>query len=164
MRQAVSITALAKSAGVTAKTLRFWERIGLLPKASRTHTGYRIFAPDVVHYIDFILKARSVGLTLAEMKRVVMLAHDGTNPCPEIVEWLDGKDEAIERQIHSLRTLQQRLRRFRRLCSSNDVETCAREKELCCLIADLPNSRLRKGEGNEKTLFDCAGRAGCTRS
>jgi DNA-binding transcriptional MerR regulator len=79
MRQAVSITALAKSAGVTAKTLRFWERIGLLPKASRTHTGYRIFAPDVIHYIDFILKARSVGLTLAEMKRVVMLAHDGTN-------------------------------------------------------------------------------------
>lgn len=38
-----------------------------------------------VHYIDFILKARSVGLTLAEMKRVVMLAQDGTNPCPEIV-------------------------------------------------------------------------------
>jgi DNA-binding transcriptional MerR regulator len=163
MRQAVSITALAKSAGVTAKTLRFWERIGLLPKASRTHTGYRIFAPEVIHYIDFILKARSVGLTLAEMKRVVMLAHDGTNPCPEIVQWLDGKDKAIEERIHSLRTLQQRLRRFRRLCSTNDVETCAREKELCCLIADLPNSRL-KGEGNEKSLFDCASPAGCTRS
>ena len=81
-----------------------------------------------------------MGLTLAEMKRVVMLAHDGTNPCPEIVQWLDGKDEAIEQQIHSLRTLQQRLRRCRRLCSTNDVETCAREKELCCLIADLLNS------------------------
>ena len=81
MRQAVSISALAKSAGVTAKTLRFWERIGLLPRAGRTHTGYRIFAPEVIHYIDFILKARSVGLTLAEMKRVVMLAQDGTNPC-----------------------------------------------------------------------------------
>jgi DNA-binding transcriptional MerR regulator len=164
MRRAVSITALAKSAGVTAKTLRFWERIGLLPRAGRTHTGYRIFAPEVIHYIDFILKARSVGLTLAEMKRVVMLAHDGTNPCPEIVQWLDGKDKAIEQQIHSLRTLQQRLRRFRRLCSTNDVETCAREKELCCLIADLPNSRLRRSEGNEKTLFDCASPAGCTRS
>jgi DNA-binding transcriptional MerR regulator len=128
MRQAVSITALAKSAGVTAKTLRFWEKIGLLLRAGRTHTGYRIFAPEVVHYIDFIMKARSVGLTLAEMKRVVMLAHDGTNPCPEIVEWLDGKDKAIEQQIHSLRTLQQRLRRFRHLCSTNDVETCARER------------------------------------
>ena len=106
MRQAVSISALAKSAGVTAKTLRFWERIGLLPRAGRTHTGYRIFTPEVIHYIDFILKARSVGLTLAEMKRVVMLAQDGTNPCPEIVHWLDGKDKAIEQQIHSLRTLQ----------------------------------------------------------
>ena len=83
---------------------------------------------------------------------------------PEIVQWPDGKDKAIEQQIHSLRTLQQRLRRFRRLCSTNDVETCAREKELCCLIADLPNSRLTKGECNEKTLLACASPAGRTRS
>ncbi len=164
MRQAVSISVLAKNAGVTAKTLRFWERIGLLPRAGRTHTGYRIFPPEAVDYIDFILKARSVGLTLAAMKRVVMLAQDGTNPCPEILQWLDGKDKAIERQIHSLRTLQQRLRRFRRLCSTNDVETCAREKELCCLIAEWPNSRLTKGECDEKTLLACASPAGRTRS
>jgi len=61
MRQA--LRALAKSAGVTSKTLRYWERVGLLPKAARTHTGYRLFAPEVIHYIDFILKAKSVGLT-----------------------------------------------------------------------------------------------------
>ena len=136
----------------------------MLPRAGRTHTGYRIFAPEVIHYIDFILKARSVGLTLAEMKRVVILAQDGTNPCPEIEQWLDGKDKAIEQQIHSLRTLQQKLWRFRRLCSTNDVETCAREKELCCLIAELPSSRLTKGECDEKTLLAYASPAGRTRS
>jgi MerR family copper efflux transcriptional regulator len=48
MRQALSISALAKSTGVTSKTLRHWERVGLLPKAARTHTGYRIFAPEVM--------------------------------------------------------------------------------------------------------------------
>src|SRR5437660_7414906 len=113
MRQALSISALAKSAGVTAKTLRYWEWIGLLPRANRTHTGYRIFAPVVVDYIDFILKAKSVGLTLSEMKRVVKLAHDGKNPCPEVVQWIDDKDRALEHQIRTLRALQQRLRRLR---------------------------------------------------
>jgi DNA-binding transcriptional MerR regulator len=164
MRQALSISALAKSAGVTAKTLRYWERIGLLPKANRTHTGYRIFAPEVMRYIDFILKAKTVGLTLSEMKRVIEVAHDGKNPCPELMQWLDDKEKAIERQIHSLRALRQRLRRFRHLCSTNDVMKCAREDELCCLIEDLPNSRLMEGNVDEKTLLACAGLVGRTRS
>lgn len=44
MRKALSVSALAKSAGVTTKTLRYWEGLGLLPRANRTHTGYRVFA------------------------------------------------------------------------------------------------------------------------
>jgi DNA-binding transcriptional MerR regulator len=49
--------------------LPHWERVGLLPKAAPTHTGYRMFGAEANHYIDFILKAKSVGLTLSEMKR-----------------------------------------------------------------------------------------------
>jgi DNA-binding transcriptional MerR regulator len=164
MRKALSISALAQSAGVTAKTLRYWERIGLLPRANRTHTGYRIFDPAVMRYIDFILKAKTVGLTLSEMKRVIELANDGGNPCPEVMKWLDDKDKALERQIHSLRALRRRLRRFRHLCSANDVLTCAREEELCCLIEDLPDSLLRRGNGDEKTVRARASFVGRTRS
>jgi len=93
MRQALSISALAKSPGVTSKTLRYWERIGLLPKANRTHTGYRIFAPEVMRYIDFILKAKTVGFS--EMRRVIEVAHDGANPCPEVMQWLDDKTKHL---------------------------------------------------------------------
>ena len=117
-----------------------------------------------MRYIDFILKAKTVGLTLSEMRRVIEVAHDGANPCPEMMQWLDDKDKALEGQIHSLRALQRRLRRFRDLCSTNDVLTCAREKELCCLIEDLPNSRLMKGNGDEKTVLACASAVGRTRS
>jgi len=75
----------------------------LLPRANRTHTGYRIFAPEVMRYIDFILKAKTVGLTLSEMRRVIEVAHDGANPCPEVMQWLDDKDKAFERQFtHSV--------------------------------------------------------------
>lgn len=164
MGQALSISALARSTGVTAKTLRYWERVGLLPKAARTHTGYRIFGAEANHYIEFILKAKSVGLTLSEMKRVIEFARQGKNPCPELVQWIDEKDRAVEQHIHSLRALQRRLRRFRRICSLSSVTTCAREEELCCLIEDLPNSRLMKGNGDEKTVLACASVVGRTRS
>jgi MerR family transcriptional regulator, copper efflux regulator len=164
MGLALSISALARSNGVTSKTLRYWERVGLLPKAARTHTGYRIFGADANHYIEFILKAKSVGLTLSEMKRVIEFARQGKNPCPEVVQWIDEKDRAVDQQIHSLRALQRRLPRFRDLCSANDVLTCAREKELCCLIEDLPNSRLMKGNGDQKTVLACASVVGRTRS
>jgi DNA-binding transcriptional MerR regulator len=102
MAQALSISALARSTGVTAKMLRYWERVGLLPKAALTHTGYRIFGAEANCYIDFILKSKSVGLTLAEMKRVIEFARQGKNPCPEVVQWIDEKDRAVDsRFTHS---------------------------------------------------------------
>ena len=164
MEQALNISALARNTGVTSKTLRHWERVGLLPKAARTHTGYRIFGAEANHYIEFILKAKSVGLTLSEMKQVIEFARQGKNPCPEVVQWIDEKDRAVEQQIHSLRALQRTLRRFRRICSVSPVATCAREDELCCLIEDLPNPQLAKRDGHEKALRACGSSSGRTRS
>jgi DNA-binding transcriptional MerR regulator len=84
MQQALSISELAKTAGVTSKTLRHWEHLGLLPKAMRTHTGYRVFDPQITQYIEFIQKAKTVGLTLKEAKRLMELARKGKNPCPQV--------------------------------------------------------------------------------
>ena len=139
MRQALSISELAKSAGVTSKTLRHWEGLGLLPKAARTHTGYRVFDPQTAHYIDFIQKSKTVGLTLKEVRRLLELARKGKNPCPQVVKWADEKAITVEEQIRTLRALQKRLKDFRNTCSTSAVMTCFRQGELCCIIEDLPN-------------------------
>jgi MerR family Zn(II)-responsive transcriptional regulator of zntA len=145
MRQVLSISELAKSAGVTSKTLRHWEGFGLLPKATRTHTGYRVFDPQTTHYVDFIQKSKTVGLTLKEVKRVLELARKGKNPCPEVVKWVDEKAMAVEQQIQTLKALQKRLNEFRHICSTSSVMTCSRPGELCCLIEDLPNPKSNGG-------------------
>lgn len=80
MQRALTISELAKTAGVTTRTLRHWERLGLLPKAARTHTGYRVFDPHATHYVDFIWKAKTVGLTLKEAKELLELATQGQEP------------------------------------------------------------------------------------
>src|SRR5207245_11591895 len=94
---------------------------------------------------------------------VIEFARQGKNPCPEVVQWIDEKNRAVEHQIHSLRALQRKLRRFRRICSVSSVTTCAREEELCCLIEDLPNPQL-EGDGHEKALLACSSPVGRTRS
>lgn len=145
-----SASELAKGAGVTSKTLRHWEHLGLLPKATRTHAGYRVFDSQVTHYVDFIQKSKTVGLTLKETKRVLDLARKGKNPCPQVVEWVDEKVMAVEQQIRTLKALQKRLGEFRQICSSSSVMSCFRPGEMCCLIEDLPN--LKNGGSYAKTV------------
>ena len=150
MQEAVNISELAKRAGVTSRTLRHWERLGLLPKATRTHTGYRLFDAQVTHQIEFIQKAKTVGLTLKETKRLLELARKGKNPCPEVVRWADDKAAAVERQIEELKMLQERLDEFRHICATSSVMTCFRPGEMCCLIEDLPNTK--NGGGHAKAI------------
>ena len=150
MQQAVSISELAKSAGITSRTLRHWERVGLLPRATRTHTGYRMFDPQIAHHITFIQKAKTVGLTLGEMRRLLELARKGKNPCPEVVQWTDTRAAAVERQIGELKALAKRLSDFRHICLTTSVLTCFRPGEKCCLIEDLPNPN--NGGGHAKAV------------
>jgi len=150
MQQTVSISELAKSAGVTSRTLRHWERVGLLPRATRTHTGYRMFDAQIAHHIAFIQKAKTVGLTLNEMRRLLELARKGKNPCPEVVKWTDKRAAAVERQIGELKALHKRLSDFRHTCSTSSVLTCFRPGEMCCLIEDLPNPN--NGGGHAKAV------------
>src|SRR2546428_5102025 len=132
------------------------------PKCLRRATSTCLCSFTTQHHSE--RPSKSVGLTLSEMKRVIEFARQGKNPCPEVVKWIDEKDRAVEHQIHSLRALQRRLRRFRRICSVSSVTTCAREEELCCLIEDLPNPQLAKGDGHEKALLACSSSSGRTRS
>jgi DNA-binding transcriptional MerR regulator len=93
MLQGLPITALAKQTGVRSTTLRYWERLGLLPSAARTHTGYRLFGNDALRYVEFVRKSKEMGLSLREMKRVLELARKGQSPCPEVERLVEQKLE-----------------------------------------------------------------------
>lgn len=145
MDEALTISALSRRTGVPSKTLRYWEQLGLLPRAGRSHTGYRQFSPSAVAYVEFISKARSIGLTLKEMKHVLELARQGRNPCPEVMRWVEQKSERLQAQIQWLRGLQRRLNGLRREWAAREPTDCLGEDELCCLIESLPLASETKG-------------------
>lgn len=150
MQEELLISALAKKTGVRSSTIRYWERLGLLPRAARTHTGYRLFDRDAMQYVEFIRKSKEMGLSLRQTKRVLKLARTGQSPCTEVEQWIERKLEILGMQIRSLRTLQRRLRCISRSCT--DPATAKdRSKELCSLIVGLPEARLFR---YKKTAID----------
>lgn len=95
----------AKAIGVSAKAIRIWEAKGLLPPADRTQAGYRLFSDDDIAILRFILRARTLGLTLSEIKDILDLHRHGNPPCEQVTTLLDKHIRDIDRAIADLRAL-----------------------------------------------------------
>ena len=98
----MKIGELAKAAGLSAKTIRFYEAKGLIPDPPRTSSGYRVYAEPDVARLAFILKGKRLGLTLDEIKGILQL-HDWNEPtCVHVRSLLEEKVAQIETVIQDL--------------------------------------------------------------
>lgn len=97
----MKIGELAASSDVTAKTVRFYESLGLLAPPSRTSSGYRDYDAAAVERLRFIRDAQASGLTLAEIQSVLELKDSGSASCEHtqslLKRHLIDLDEQIER-------------------------------------------------------------------
>ena len=74
----------ARASGVSAKMVRYYESIGLVPAAVRTRAGYRTYGVREVETLRFIRRARDLGLSMERIKRLVGLWHDRARPSREV--------------------------------------------------------------------------------
>ncbi|MCL4537938.1 MAG: heavy metal-responsive transcriptional regulator [Nitrospirae bacterium] len=100
---------IAKRFGLNPRTIRYYETIGILPKAGRTESGYRIYTNETVERLDFIIKAKTLGLKLNEIKEILQLHEKGEVPCECTKEFIRKKISEIEDKITSLTELKIRL-------------------------------------------------------
>ncbi|MUT64853.1 MerR family transcriptional regulator [Paenibacillus sp. NEAU-GSW1] len=98
-----TIGQVAKKAGVHNETIRYYERRGLLPEASRTESGYRIFSAETVNDIGFIKRAQDLGFTLEEIKKLLSI-YKRTDyfPIEEMQCFAIDKIHRIEEKIEQL--------------------------------------------------------------
>ncbi len=106
----LKIGELAHLSGLSVKTIRYYEDIGLLtPTVERSSSGYRLFQSQVLNRLTFIKRAQSLGLSLQEIKPLLALHDRGELPCPEVKEQLQKKISAIASAMEALKTQQAEL-------------------------------------------------------
>ena len=95
--------ALAKAAGVSPDTIRHYERIGVLPRASRTQSGYRVYPASAVERVLAVQRALRIGFTLAELAEVLKARDAGDTPCGRVYQLAREKLKGIEADIEALK-------------------------------------------------------------
>jgi DNA-binding transcriptional MerR regulator len=102
---------LAKAAGVSPDTIRHYEKIGVLPRASRTETNYRIYPASAIERVLIVQRALRVGFTLAELAEVLKARDAGGTPCRRVYQLGQDKLKGIEADIEALKRTRRYVKR-----------------------------------------------------
>jgi DNA-binding transcriptional MerR regulator len=103
--------ALAKAVGVSPDTIRHYEKIGVLPRASRTESGYRIYPASAVERVRVVQRALRIGFTLTELAEVLKVRDAGGAPCRRVYDLAQEKLTGIEADIEALKQTQRYLKK-----------------------------------------------------
>jgi DNA-binding transcriptional MerR regulator len=93
------------------RTIRYYERIGILPNPGRTESGYRVYTEKTIERLQFILKAKVLGLKLDEIKEILLLYDKGQVPCDCTRTIINNKIIEIEDKIAALTSLKSQLQK-----------------------------------------------------
>jgi len=131
---------LATKSGVTRDTLRYYERLGLLPPPQRTSGGFRVYPAPTLDRLRFIRQAQTLGLTLHEIGALVSFQTraDGLGRCREVRDLLRLKLDDFETRLAELQefrnTLSDYLSECERTLSEGDASETQREP--CCPVIE----------------------------
>jgi DNA-binding transcriptional MerR regulator len=95
----LTIAEAAERSGVTAHTLRYYERAGLLPPISRDPSGHRRYNAAAMGWVEFISKLRATGMPIRDVQHYVALARDGNTTAQERLDLLEEHRERVKTQL-----------------------------------------------------------------
>ncbi len=107
--QQLKIGEISHKSGVSVKTIRYYEDIGLIRSSSRTEGGFRLFSLDVLPRLNFIKQTQTLGFSLEEIKTILSIHDQGKLPCDAVRVQIQQKIEHINQQISQLQLLKNQL-------------------------------------------------------
>jgi Cu(I)-responsive transcriptional regulator len=120
----MKIGELARITSVKAETIRFYERIGLLPAPDRTEGNYRDFGPQDRDRLNFIRHARQLGFEIADIRSLLGLGDQPEVNCGEVGRIATEHLAAVEEKIELLERLRDELRRMVSQCHGGSISDC----------------------------------------
>lgn len=120
----IPIGQLSRRTGVSIDTIRYYERIGLVPRAPRGRNGRRVYADADIRCLAFIRHSRALGFGLPAIRELLRLQQEPEGSCAEIAVIAKEQLGAIQERLRQLHVLQTELSRVVRACAGGRVADC----------------------------------------
>lgn len=119
-----TIGTLSKATGVNIETIRYYERVGLTPRAERSANGRRCYRDEDAQRLAFIRHARDLGFDLATIRTLIRIQEKPSTPCARITELAQAQLADVEVKITQLTSLRRELKRMIDSCKNGAVADC----------------------------------------
>ncbi len=126
----MNIGQAAKQAGLTSKTIRYYEQIELLAPARRADNGYRDYSAHDIENLRFLQRARQSGFNIEECRQLLSLHEDTSRHSHHVRDLVLEKAERVAKQISELQLMHEQLTHLATLCQANEEPHCAILDEL----------------------------------
>lgn len=120
----MNIGQAAKISGVNAKLIRHYESIGIIPKANRSDAGYRTYSDADVHILSFVRRARNLGFSMKEIKKLVSLWRNKVRASFEVKNLAIKHIDEMERKIFELQEMVKTLKHLAKNCHGDQRPDC----------------------------------------
>ena len=120
----LSISHVSRQAGLQPSAIRYYERIGLMPKPPRSGGGHRVYGATHVKRLGFIRRARELGFSLDEVRDLLGLARGHSLTCADVKALTEQHIAGIKRKVTDLRRLERVLEQLAAQCHGNKVPDC----------------------------------------
>ena len=120
----MNIGQAAEASGVSAKMIRYYESIGLIPKTVRTEAGYRVYSDNDVHTLGFIRRARDLGFSVEQIGELVTLWRDRDRASTDVKRIALEHVDILERKARELQEMAATLRHLAKHCHGDERPEC----------------------------------------
>ncbi len=141
----LNIGEAATSAGVSPKMIRHYEDIGLIPKAKRTGSGYRMYSDNEIHVLRFIRQARSLGFSIKQIGELLGLWQDRRRASSKVKRLALDHINELEAKIAEMHSMKATLERLALHCHGDDRPECPILESLAHPAAGSTGKRVKKG-------------------
>jgi MerR family mercuric resistance operon transcriptional regulator len=115
---------LARACDCPAETIRYYEKIGLLPQAVRRANGYRSYEGTHQKWLQFILRSKELGFCQDEVRRLTDLAHQKQPACADVHELLEEHVSDVRKRVRALQRMERALVRLKTQCQDGTLHDC----------------------------------------
>src|SRR5438105_4888581 len=115
---------LAVRSGCNIETIRYYERIGILPPPPRSQGGHRLYGQDLIKRLTFVRRSRGLGFTLEEIRQLLRLVDGSNYTCAQVETLAHAHARDIRQKIADLRKLKSVLESMASRCTGDEVPEC----------------------------------------